>query len=219
MSKHLTTQQLSEYMDGEAKRPARIREHLQQCAECARRHMELSKLSSHVAALEAPAVSPNFAARVLRTIEERQVQKRPWAIPYPVGLAAAAAIVVAFAATGYLRISDTPTPQVAISIVPQDEQVYLAELEEKLVDGATASLIVVEELGEESSTEIASGDDILLALAGANWFKAFADAWDNEPVDVDTALALLDAEEAENFRILLGEYARNEILNGYGTEG
>lgn len=219
MIKHLTIEQLSEYMDGEAKRPAQTREHLQQCAECAQRHMALSRVSSHVAALPVPEVSIGFASRVLRAIEEKQLRTRPWFLGYPVGALAAAALVVALSTTAYLGIPRTPTPDVATTLVPQDDQLYLAELEAKVADGEALSFFVVDEVGEEYSTELASGDEILVALAGANWFEAFADAWDSEPIDVDTALAQLDAQEIENFRILLGEYARNEILDGYATEG
>ena len=56
--------ELSAYIDGEARNPERIARHLQSCPDCARYHLELLKISTHLRALHAPDVAPAFTTRV-----------------------------------------------------------------------------------------------------------------------------------------------------------
>jgi hypothetical protein len=73
MSKRHVLEELSAYIDGEARHPKRIERHLSQCPDCARRHMELLKLSSHLGAMKDPEVAPAFLTRVLAHAREEEM--------------------------------------------------------------------------------------------------------------------------------------------------
>lgn len=62
--------EISSYMDGECRDPERVARHLQSCPDCARRHMELRKISAHIQAVEAPEVRADFAGRLLARLDE-----------------------------------------------------------------------------------------------------------------------------------------------------
>lgn len=64
--------ELSAYLDGEAKEPARIQRHLQTCPECARLHLEMLKLSARLRALPNPEASPDFSGRVLDRVAQAE---------------------------------------------------------------------------------------------------------------------------------------------------
>lgn len=126
MSKHLDIETISAYLDGEHERPEDVRRHLQQCAECARDHVALQKLSAHVQALPECEVTVGFTARVMRAVEAPQstrVRPRRFWVPIGAGLAAALAVVVGLIAldqdtasvddrstTTLIAIEPTPAP-------------------------------------------------------------------------------------------------------------
>lgn len=92
--KHITHEELSAYLDGEAKRPEVLAAHLQECAECARRHMDLARLSNHMKSLPACDVSPAFATRVVaHAAETERLRATFWRPVMPFGLAALALVV------------------------------------------------------------------------------------------------------------------------------
>ena len=89
--------ELSAYIDGEARHPERIERHLRQCPECARRHMALLKLSSHLSAMEGPEVAPAFLTRVMahaRETEMLSARRFAWSRPLQAGSALALFVVV-----------------------------------------------------------------------------------------------------------------------------
>ncbi len=90
---------LSAYIDGEAAHPDRIERHLRRCPECARRHMELLKLSSHLGAMNVPEVPPEFLTRVMAHAREAEMlpARRFWLPASPGWVAALALIVVGLA--------------------------------------------------------------------------------------------------------------------------
>lgn len=89
---HVHTE-LSAYLDGEAKDPVSIQRHLQTCPECARRHLEMLKISARLRALPAPECPPNFTEKVLARLTDAPVPRSGW---QPAFALAAAGLVLAF---------------------------------------------------------------------------------------------------------------------------
>lgn len=186
-------EELSAFIDGEADRPEGIARHLQHCEECARRHMELLRLSAHLKALPGPDPQDDFVVRVLHQIDREQGrvlsfpgEKTPgsrmlWVLP---GLAAAAAILIV-ASLALLRIQPVPqesvptvaaAPPASLPAVPPalDETQVARLLAEEPVEGMLElSLSPVENPDPVGAVPL---DDLLeeIALASAS----------EEPVDM-----------------------------------
>lgn len=99
MSKHLTNEDLSAFMDGEHRRPEKVRRHLQQCADCAREHLALQKVSAHIQALPRCEATFGFAERVARAAKAEgspRPRRRSMWLPLGTALAASIAAVVGF---------------------------------------------------------------------------------------------------------------------------
>lgn len=154
MKKHLTTKDISAYLDGEHKRPGEVQKHLQQCADCAREHTALAKVSAHVRALPAPEVTHGFAARVLRAIEGAAPARRITPIRWLAPLAAACALV---AIVGYNALN---APQGLPGIVPQQiaiEESGSSEFKDDLSDIQLAFLS--EDIARPVPGELFTGTD------------------------------------------------------------
>ena len=110
MKQHLRQKDLSAYLDGEHARPEAVRRHLQQCADCAREHVELQKLSANVKALPDCELTFDFTDRVMRSIESKQAERRSrpryW-LPAGVALAASLAVIVSISS-----LQDRPSSSV-----------------------------------------------------------------------------------------------------------
>lgn len=221
MGKHITTEDISAYLDGESKRPERIRQHLQRCAECARRHVALSKLSTHLRALEAPEVRLGFAGRVLATIEDSQpLREFTWRIP--VGVAAGAAAALMLVATLATVNAPRPLPLTPAPIaqmeIPQDEAALLFELEQRLAQGASSETLMAGNFVEATAPAEDYASDLLLALADPMLIDSLAAEW-SDSRDYQTELDQLDASEVDVFRQLLADYARKAVLGDPAQEG
>lgn len=211
MKKHLTAEDLSAYIDNEGANREDMTRHLQQCAECAREHVALSKLSAHLRALPAPDVHPAFAGHVLHALEEDVAPVRPRLWPVP-GAIAMAAVVILFAA--YLRYpyDQGPTGKVPSEIAvntPDAATLALAELERRIYGGAESDDLLDDVLFQSFDTAETYEEDLLNVLANSAWFESFAEEWSDVPGAVD-AVYDLDREETQVFLALLTEYADEE---------
>ncbi len=120
MKKHLNTDDLSAYLDGEHRNEDGVRKHLQQCATCAREYVALQTVSAHVKALPEPEITFGFQARVMRAIEQSESavpasRPRYWIS----GFATTAAAVAFVAGLTFLQGTDIPSEQEAPSISTQ----------------------------------------------------------------------------------------------------
>jgi len=216
--------ELSAYIDGEAQCPERIARHLQQCADCARRHMELSKMSAHLKALPPTEPHPAFLTRVMAGVSEtQQAPRRTWQLSWSAGSFAAAVLVLG-ACFYFFAISRTATPDMVARTEPLsapkqlDENVLMAQIEERLALGNSTSLLEADDTlpyadGDATPEALAetTADDLVL-LAGRQLYGEVADDADPEPT-LDTTLATLDDSEAETFATLLDEYARKDVTS------
>ncbi len=205
--------ELSAYLDGEARDPERITRHLQQCPACARRHIELSKVSSHVKALSPPEVNPAFATRVLAAIARTRPVPRIGLVRWSVVSSAAVAIVLLLTAIAVLHHRQPVEPlrigtvDNAISGYPDSEGAILVKLERHIAAGREIALL-------EMAAAMKPVDDLevptsvmLDMLADASWFPKLAGQLEAEE-DLGTLIQSLDDAETEVLKQLLDEYAK-----------
>ena len=213
--------QLSAYIDGEADHPELVARHLQQCAECARRHMELSKLSAHIKALPPTEPHPAFLTRVMANVAEtEQASKRSWRPWWSLATVAMGVLLVCGAtyfSTGTNRVAPASMASANPSAAPQavDENALMQQIEERLALGSSTPLLegddgtpyVEAEGAPETLADVANNID---QLASHRWDGTVSDDGEAEPV-LDTALDTLSDTEAQTFANLLDEYARKDL--------
>jgi hypothetical protein len=206
--KHLSTDELSAYIDGESREPAAVAGHLRSCAECARRHAELAKLSAQIRGLRSLEAPSGFAGHVLARVREvRPAGASPWRWAGPVLAAAAIALVTAAV---FLRDRGevAPGPRMATPGVPVDVDTerLMNEVAERIALGEDPGYLEdVGPLGGEETEEATGIDEEVLALAQAGWLDELSNELDAEE-DVDSLLASLSPAEAEMFRRMLVQY-------------
>jgi hypothetical protein len=104
--KHLNEEELIDFYYGESESPARISEHLRDCADCAKDYSELTNDLSSIASPATPGRSADYGAEIWGSIRasvpayEGPKKKRSWfAFPsWQSGLAAVAACLLVLAA-------------------------------------------------------------------------------------------------------------------------
>lgn len=200
MKKHLTTEDVSAFLDGEHDRPEDVRKHLQQCAECARRHVALQKVSAHVKALPECEVSHGFAARVMRAVEQPQRERRRRAgywIPVGAGLAAALAVAVAVA---------TLTDNAA----PVDDAVRTVAIEPAASSDVDLAGLLGPD-GSEPAMAPAAGHDLQIAYASEVASRPVPHEFFTGP-DYNESLVRLSASEKETLFQLLGSMLIDEQM-------
>lgn len=198
--------ELSAYIDGEASDPARIARHLQGCPECARRHIELLKLSAHLRRMPLPDVRPEFATRVMARIAEQEGAPAPFRgrrIADAMAVAALVALCVTLFSLWLRQDRETPPAQlVARSIALRDADAVVGAFVELFDEG------VDEELVEETLKEPIWGHvyyssesiwELLAEVRPENISLGFSDA-DN---DLFSLIDGLDAQEHDALRELL----------------
>src|SRR6185436_14981772 len=85
---------ISAYLDGEAKDSSSIARLIAESGDASKEHLAYAEISARLRNLEAPDIHPAFAARVVASIQEqRQRRTVGWRIPAGFAVAAAALIV------------------------------------------------------------------------------------------------------------------------------
>jgi anti-sigma factor RsiW len=212
--KHPSFKELSAYLDGESRHPDTVRDHLQRCADCARRHAELGKLSSHLQAMPPPDVSPAFATRVMAAVREETPAASPAFYRCLPAFAAAGVALAVLLAVALLATRDPSAPaRVAAgnspAALPSDAETdrMMAAIAGRVARGEGIGTLE-DELPAWNDAPPAAEEE-LAALADTEWFGALANELDTDTdEDVDTMLSSLDPEEARVFMQLLAEYAK-----------
>lgn len=193
--------ELSEYLDGECRDPGRIARHLQSCPDCARRHVELLKLSSHVQALRGPESHPAFVTRVMAHALET-APKRAW-FPRLTPRVAAAFCVAVLAVAGTWRLtprepsaSAPPTVSPRVNVAWQDDAQVVEALGRLMDVGAPTDLFGDLEEAEFDEAPVAL-DAMLESLAD----ESVADGLD-DPFGQGELSGLTDSLEEEDVQVL-----------------
>jgi len=205
--------ELSAYLDGAVKDPQRIACHLERCPACAQRYQELRALSLHLRALPVPEAPPAFLTRVMARVGETS-----FAPAYPpvwqraAALAVAAGVVAVLAGLALYRPywaapSRDPVGTVADNLAVLDEDALVAEIEQRLAQGADIDAWTATYFADVS--EDLSADDMIAGLSETEWFGTFVDTWETE-ADLDTLILALDQAETETFKELLRQYAQED---------
>lgn len=210
MTKHVSIETISAYIDGEAKDPKSVALHLQQCAQCARLQVELSKISTHLHALPEPDVRADFARHVSARVADDKARKmRPWA-PVGVQVALVAGLILAFGWVFALSFNSSDAPVTVAGSGPgmSMEDAILDQLARSEADGAV----------DADTSAAPSTDDMVAVLAFTEQLDQLADEWEASE-DFDTALASLNQAESQQFVHLLAAYVRNGVPGDYEVGG
>ena len=206
--------ELSAYIDGESREPQAIARHLQSCPECARRHVELSKLAQHVHALPAPEVLPSFASRITARLEgddavPRWRQRFLFQRAVPTAWALAAVLLIVGSAYVVIQkvesLSEVPliaeSPPVPIDPDPE----VLARILDQGIWEAPFGEDESESAGESVDLSVELLIDALAATAGeveaADWYEE------------EDLLMVLEALAQEDVQVL-SELAQNHWDEG-----
>ena len=216
MRNHLSSKELSAYVDGEARRPQTVSAHLETCPECEGRYRELIALSGQLRSLPASKARPGFAARVLRALNEPTPNRIPARHPMRVAAFAAAALFMSATMVSVYYANQpvlAPRP-VAVSppAVPsmtlaQQEEAWILELEQLVAEHPDYDTpLLAYDITNDAEPAVATVDDMLLALMEDDVLLLYSQAW-VEDEDFDSSVNRLDPEQTEALKSLLREYA------------
>ncbi|MCC6486452.1 MAG: hypothetical protein IT364_03055 [Candidatus Hydrogenedentes bacterium] len=208
MNDRRLNEELSAYLDGEARDADGVARILKSDPQAARRYEELARLSSHLKSLPGPEVHPAFATRVLASAREQSLKGRTNRLRYWLPASALAALTLAAVAAAVLRGGPEPAVDPSVAAVLELRHGNEAEL------GPFATLMdqdILAPLETSAAEPIAAPDSsavdtMEMALASMVWFES-EDTARNETQDVDSMLESLNDAEITVLRELLVEYA------------
>jgi len=218
--------ELSAYIDGEAQEPARIARHLQFCELCARRHMELLRLSANLRGMAQPETRPEFVTRVVACAAAEQARPETrragrWVLTLPQwGMAAAAAIFIVAAGLNSWQLMHPGTAPVVESPQPvavSGEEALAAAFEGLIAQGVDPALLSPpEETAEEPAAEVPLEAVLDLLADNSGSTGSWEDAYAGE--EAGNTMESLDQEEADAFLEVLREYVQ-ELNDQKDTKG
>lgn len=200
---------LSAYLDGEVDDSEAIERHLQSCPSCARRLMELRKISVHMQVIEPEPVSDSFKVSVMAAlVDEAPKPARPWLRLVPALAAAVVILLVWSRMPGPVQPANQPEPAPPSNLTTAWTGQNLKALEAELalrLQTAEAD----EALDEFSDYESDVDDDVYEILAEAEWLDVLTEDVDAEAdwdTDLDHMIDSLSSEETEVLTALFIEY-------------
>lgn len=222
MSQQHVTDELSAYIDGESPRPEYIRRHLQVCESCARRHIELLKLSAALHDIQGPVADPGFTRSVLARIDAESAASgaRPW-IPlvtpgFAWAMAAAFLIVISGIAVWFALGPSPETRLVQQCRAWNDDETIIAQFEKLIIEGVDPGALLFASPEEEIDMEI-TFDDIaeVLALAIGEDFTGMDEGTELfDSGDIYFGIETLDSQTEAVLRELLDEYLAQTVKKG-----
>ncbi len=196
--------QLSAYLDGEARNPEAVRRHLRVCPECSRELEALREVSGAFQALEQPEDNPAFVTRVMACVRGEPVPAARWRIGWrPVCAMAASALLITGAWLAAERMAPPEQPAEQLSAVEWITQEFPAPPQELTAPefraAASGGALDAAQLEPLDTTAW------IMALSEDPWFVEMAAAYEAE-TSWDEELETLSEEELDNFYILLAGY-------------
>jgi hypothetical protein len=218
VKKHrLRLEELSAYLDGEARDPAAVERQLREDPEAAQHYRALTTLSTHLRRLPPPNVHPAFAARVIAAVSSRRPlaanQSRTVRLVMALGAPLVALALIAVTASVLRRTAPSSTTDLPVAEVLHPQ----AEDPEEVYDGLLDQLLYTDfeealQWFDESPEAVAAEEDLVEILPSEEWLNSALAALDAES-DLDDVVESLDPEEKEILETLLNEYAQKERLS------
>lgn len=203
MQRHVTNQ-LSAYIDGEARHPERIAAHLDRCEACEREYQELLTLSASMKALPRPDVRPEFATRVMAHV--RETTRRPARVAQPwLSIGLALAVIALILGAGWLVQSTDSTGSRNRPFATSDSSALTSAPSPSADDGSLFEFVWP--LEDPAAFGLWPPESIE-PIAQDEWTTPLVEAWGPHE-DLDTMLQDLDQEAEDNFRALLWLYAQD----------
>lgn len=195
---------ISAYLDGEAKDPSSIARLIAESGEASQEHLAFAELSARLRSLEAPEIHPAFAARVVATIEEQhELRASRWRIPAGVGLAVAALLVAAFS---YNSAQPGATVPQTASIPAANEDTLMAELERRVSQDSDVQHFVLARFENTPKPQDLYSARLVAAITGpqgASAAGAFAHG-----IDYRAAVQRLDDAQTDALKQMLAASVR-----------
>ena len=203
--KHML-EELSAYIDGESTRPGYIERHLQQCPGCARRHMQLQKMTTHLRALPPAEARPEFATRVIaRLSEERAHNWFGLSRPVAATLAVLLVLAVGLLAGNHHRNDRDAHRFIQASAVWNDDEKLVAEFSRLMEAGEDLTLFTGAGAPDPINASDVTVDEVMVSLAD-KVLEETGTAPDYGEDDLDAVLGTLTPETETALQALLKEY-------------
>ena len=208
--------EISAYLDGEARSEEAVRAQLDSDTQAAAYYNDLKKVSNKLRSLPEVAPRHGFAARVRACIEAAHLEAiRTWRLPLGAHAALAAALIVGVVAFGSYApsISTSPTaPIVAVSLL-EEEQALVAQLQRHLVADAIQNETTAVGLYVSRRPAEVYNERLLTLVASVDYMEAFPSAWGS---DYSTLVTTLDDAGRQAFKELLSTTIERESSNDEG---
>jgi len=205
--------QISAFLDGEARAPGAVERLLRDDPRAAAYHRELAALSRSIRTLEAPDVHPAFAARVMAEVSETRMARRAprWLLAgAPALVLAVALFAVVYLALPWSAPAPAPDPRPVGGgqfLAAVDVESISQLIEERIASGENVALDDIGLLGPIEEDETTLGVELLYELEYG--VGAFADSGNTlDGIDVETVLADLNHDVEDELRELLVSYAQ-----------
>ncbi len=204
-------EQISAFLDGEARAPESVERLLRDDPQAAAYHRELAALSRSIRSLEAPEVHPAFATRVMAEVSEtRMARPAPrWLLAGgPALVLAVALFAVVYLALPWSAPAPDPRPVVGDQFLAAVDVESISDLiEERIASGEDIALDEIGLLGPIQEDETTLGVELLYELEYS--VGAFTDSGNAlDGIDVETMLADLNHDVEDELRELLVSYAQ-----------
>ncbi len=197
---------ISAYLDGEAKDASSIARLIAGSADASKEHLAFAELSARLRSLDAPELHPAFAARVIASIEEQR-DRRPvrWGIPVAI---ASTAFAIVLAVLSYASLQPV-TPAQSVATLPaatpaaaSDEDALMAELELRVSQDSDVQQFVLARFENAPQPEQLYSDRLIAAVTGSRAAAAAGEAFAHG-IDYRAAVQRLDDAQADTFKRML----------------
>ena len=206
---------ISGYLDGEARDAQKIARLIAASGDAAREHAAIAELSARMRSLEEPGIHPAFATRVCAAIEAQQDRRRiAWRLPVGV---AAAALAVAFVIAGLnsTQTHKTAAPAASVAAVApapaapaRGEDAMLAELESRVSRDSDLQRFFTARFENAPQPADLYTEKLISAVAGSRSGAAAGDAFAHG-MDYRAAVQRLDDTQADALKQLLSASVRD----------
>lgn len=227
MKSHISIEELSAFLDGEASDVSSLEAHLESCDHCRDRVAALKHDVSLLQSIPEPEVHPAFVARVIATIKEQESTRGRFSIPrwvyglIPAGVAAALILVVVMddAPDTRQNTAEISAEDRVAAILQQDEEELFDQLTMRFAEDASEGSFASGAY-DVSTPQPAVPDETMLSLAlsDSKNLMVVNHEW-SDTKDLRTTISQLTADESDLFKQMLKAHAQEAILGEAAFKG